>query len=128
MNASEVAKMVMKVTGKTQTEVAEEAGLSGQGAISMFLRAKSMRVDSLLSMIEPCGYELVARRVGGGNEYPEFVIDRVSGSAKKPEQAEKEKKVTVEVTDRLPPEAAPDLLTELIRKAVAEELAKMAEK
>lgn len=72
MTVQEAAKAVMKATGHTQAEVAEIAGLSGQGAISVALRSESMRVKSLLQILNACGYELVAR--GPELDMPEFVI------------------------------------------------------
>ena len=75
MTVKQVLKAVWKVTGVTQREVAEKAGLSGQGAISMFLRSKSMRVDSMLQLLDVCDYELVVRSRSG--RYPEFVVDDV---------------------------------------------------
>lgn len=75
MTVQEVAKSVMKVSGRTQKDVSDKAGLSGQGAVSMMLRSKSMRVDSLLTILNACGYELVARSVDPG--MPEFVIGDV---------------------------------------------------
>ena len=72
MTVQEVAKCVMRVTGMSQTEVAKKAGLTGQSTISMFLQSKHMRVDSLLSILNACGYELIARSVDG--EHPEYVI------------------------------------------------------
>jgi len=75
MTVQEVAKNVMAVTHTTQAEVAERAGMSGQGAVGMFLKSKSMRVESLMQILSVCGYELVARDRSG--RYPEFVIGDV---------------------------------------------------
>jgi len=98
----EVAKAVMKTTGITQQKIAEMAGLAGQGTIGMYLNSKSMRVDSLLTILNACGYELVAR--SGDGQGPEYVIgENVSERYKKSED---------------------DRIAELVRKAVAEELAK----
>jgi hypothetical protein len=72
MTVQEVAKSVIKVTGKTQTQLAEECGFAGQSSIGTFFRSKSMRVDNLLKILNACGYELVAR--SGDGKHPEFVI------------------------------------------------------
>lgn len=72
MTLHEVAKSVMKITGTTQQQIAEKAGLAGQGTVGMYLQSKSMRVDALLTILNGCGYDLVARDPNG--KYPEFVI------------------------------------------------------
>ena len=72
MTVQEVARGVMKVTGTSQTEVANRAGLTGQSTVSMYLQSKSMRVENLLTILNACGYELVARSADG--RLPEFVI------------------------------------------------------
>lgn len=102
MTASEVAKCIMKATRTTQTTVSEKGGFSGQGAVAMALRSNSMRVDTFLRILNVCGYELVARSADG--KTPEYVVgDQLSVPKKK--------------------EADPEL-AELIRRMVAEELAK----
>lgn len=72
MTLHEVAKSVMKITGTTQQKIADKAGLAGQGTVGMYLQSKSMRVDALLTILNGCGYDLVARDPNG--KYPEFVI------------------------------------------------------
>lgn len=72
MTVHEVAKNVMKITGTTQQRIADMAGLAGQGTVGMYLQSKSMRVEALLTILNCCGYELVARDPNG--KYPEFVI------------------------------------------------------
>ena len=72
MTVQEVVKSVIKATGMTQRRLADAAGLSGQGAVSMYLKSKSMRVEALQTMLNACGYELVARDPSG--KHPEFVI------------------------------------------------------
>jgi transcriptional regulator with XRE-family HTH domain len=62
----------MKATHTTQQEIAEGANLSGQSAISQFLKSRNMRVDNLLIILDACGYELVARSRDGST--PEYVI------------------------------------------------------
>lgn len=103
MTEQEVAKNVMRVTRTTQADIAERMGLAGQSTVSMYLRGKSMRVDSLLTMLNACGYELVARDTNG--KYPEFVI----GDHPVRKQAEND----------------PDGLREMVRSLLAEELRRM---
>ena len=74
MEAKEVAKTVMKVTGTSQTDVAKRAGLTGQSNVSMYLQSKSMRVEALTTILNSCGYELVARDPNG--KLPEYVIGK----------------------------------------------------
>ena len=104
MTVQEVAKQVMKDTHMTQTDVANKAGGGvGQSSISMFLKSKSMRVDSLLIILDACGYELVAR--SKSDKTREYVIDGKEGAANEP--------VTVD-----------PVMADAIRSIVAEELAK----
>ena len=102
MTVQEVAKAVMRATHMTQAQVAEKAGLGSQGTVGMYLNSKSMQVQSLLNILNSCGYELVAR--SGNGEGPEFVIGE--NLSEKHRQTED------------------DRIAELVRKAVAEELAK----
>lgn len=106
MTVQEVAKKVMKDAGMTQTDVANKCGV-GQSSIGMFLKSKSMRVDSLLMILNACGYELVVRK--GNGKGSEYVIDGKEGV-----QAENIK--------------VDPAVSNAIRAIVAEELAKIAEK
>lgn len=72
MNASDAAKSIMKISGVRQQDLVDKFGKSGQSTISMILKAKSMRVDNLLMILDTCGYDLVARSRDG--ERPEYVI------------------------------------------------------
>lgn len=72
MTVQEVARLVMKASGVTQKDIADRAGLASQSTVAMFLQSKSMRVESLLLILNNCGYELVARRADGVG--PEYVI------------------------------------------------------
>lgn len=101
MTVQEVAKAVMRETNKTQTDVARIAGLTGQGSVGMYLKSKSMRVESLLQILNACGYELVAR--SGDGRHPEYVIGQSL-------QASAEWDATA--------------IEEMVRKTVASELAK----
>ena len=75
MTVQEAVKKAIKSAGLTQADVAERCGFSGQGAVSMYLRSKSMRVESLAMMLKACGYDLVARSKSPGVRYPEIVIE-----------------------------------------------------
>ena len=107
MKVQEVAKRVMKDAGMTQTDVAKKSGIAGQSSIGMFLKSKSMRVDSLLIILDACGFELVARRANGKG--PEYVIDGKEGVP--------EEQGTVDPA-----------MSDAIRAIVAEEIAKMSGK
>ena len=103
MTVHEVAKNVMKITGTTQQRIADEAGLAGQGTVGMYLQSKSMRVEALLTILNGCGYELVARDPNG--KYPEFVI------------GEEQKRAVANAGEKD--------MEAMVRKIVAEELRKM---
>ena len=105
MTVQEVARAVMQVSGMTQQAIAEKAGRSGQAAIAMYLKSKSMRVEAFTMILDACGYELVARSKSGN--YPEFVIGDEATEAPKQEIVGKT-----------------DELREMIREILAEELAK----
>lgn len=104
MTVQEAAKSVMKITNTTQQQIAERAGLAGQGTIGMYLHSKSMRVEALITILSGCGYELVARDPSG--RYPEFVIGEETNTQRKP--------------------ASDSNMEDMIRKIVAEEVQKMA--
>ena len=108
MTVQEVAKNVMWRTKTTQQNISDKAGLSGQGAVAMYLKSKSMRVEALLTILNACGYELVARDPKG--QYPEYVIGDEIAPVKE-EKAEK---------------SEDDRLREMIREVLAEEIGKMA--
>lgn len=101
MNVQEVCKAVMKTTNMRQQDVAEKIGVSGAGTIGMYLKSKSMQVNSLLAILNACGYELIARSADG--QHPEFRIgDAVANDQKKTDD---------------------ERLAEMVKKAVAEALA-----
>ena len=104
MKVQDVARTVMKITHTTQQEIADKAGLAGQGTVGMYLNSKSMRVDSLLTILNNCGYELIARSVDGSN--PEFVIGE-----------ESEHKSAAGMVEE-------DRLREMIQTMIAEEIGK----
>lgn len=59
MEIAEAIKKMFKSKKLTQAEVAEKIG-KAQGNISMYLRnAKGLRIDSLMSMADACGYDVV---------------------------------------------------------------------
>lgn len=102
MRPQEVIRSVINVSGKTQQQLAEELGKSSQGTISMMLQNKNMRIDNIVTLLNACDYEVVARSKDGTR--PEFVF---GGSIAASTGASSDVK-----------------LKELIRQIVAEELAK----
>ena len=72
MRVQDVCKAVIKSSGQTQKEIAERHGKSGQSSISMMFQSRSMRVDSLLMILNECGYDLVARSRNASG--PSYVI------------------------------------------------------
>ena len=67
MTVHEVAKQVMKDSKTTQQEIADAAGLASAGAVWNWLSGKSMRVDSLVKLLDRCGYDLIVRDRSGEN-------------------------------------------------------------
>lgn len=65
MKVQSVVRNVMKSRGMSQADVATACGMKGQSSIAMMLQGKSMRVDSLLRVLEVCGYDLVVLDRGG---------------------------------------------------------------
>ena len=100
MTANEVAKNVMSVTKMTQADVAKKSGLAGASSVAMYFTRQSMRVDSLLTILNACGYELIARDPSG--KHPEFLI----GESMAAEKDTKEE------------------IREMIREMIAEEIRK----
>ena len=77
MTVQEVAKQVMKDAGMTQADVAKKSGVAGQSTIAMFMKSKAMRVDSLLIILDACGYELVVRDKADHDR--EYLLDGKEG-------------------------------------------------
>ena len=71
MIAKEVIKAVMELRHWNQSKLAEEAGFKGQSNITGFLnRNSSMRVDSLVQMVEAMGCEVIVRdKMGSKQEW-----------------------------------------------------------
>lgn len=106
MTVQEVCKAVMKTTGNRLQDVAEKIGVSGAGTIGMYLKSKSMQVNSLLAILNACGYELIARSADGS--HPEFVIgEHLSAKVK---------------------EAEDERIAEMVRQAVADAMANIESK
>lgn len=103
MRAQDIIRSVIKVSGKTQQQLAEELGKSSQGTISMMLQNKNMRIDNIVTLLNACDYEVVARSRDGAR--PEFVFGNDPGG----------------MSNGMPSDMK---LKELIRKVVFEELAK----
>ena len=77
MRVQDVAKSIMKLSGVTQGDLAEKFGKAGQSTISMILNGRSMKVESLLQILDVCGYELIAKSKDG--KRPEYLIGEASG-------------------------------------------------
>jgi len=102
MKVQEVCRAVIKTSGLTQKEIAERHGKSGQSSISMMFQSRSMRVDSLLMILNDCGYDLIAR--SRNKDLPNYVIgDELN-------------------EDYLMNEARFDRLRDIVREVVKEEL------
>lgn len=108
MKVQDAVKSIIKVSGNTQKSVSDKLGLSGQGAISMFLKSKSMRVENLLNILNACGYELVARSADG--TLPEYTIGDKLGSVQSVQDSG----------------ANMSGIEEMVRRMVADELRKSA--
>ena len=65
MKVQDVAKTVMRTSGITQTQLAEKLGKAGPSTISMILSGRSMKVENLLTILNECGYDLIAKSRDG---------------------------------------------------------------
>lgn len=65
MKVQDVARTVMRTSGITQTQLAERLGKAGPSTISMILSGRSMKVDNLLTILNECGYDLIAKSRDG---------------------------------------------------------------
>lgn len=101
MRAQDIIRSVIRISGKTQQQLADELGKSSQGTISMMLQNKNMRIDNIVQLLNTCDYDIVARSRDGVR--PEFVFGGGSDGAS-----------TSNVSDVK--------LKTLIRQVVAEEL------
>ena len=62
MNTSKLLRTAMHERGVTQSRLAEACGLSSQSAVCNFLqRQHGMRIDTLLTLLNAMGYEIVVR-------------------------------------------------------------------
>lgn len=62
MNMNQILRAAMHERGMTQTRLAEACGLRSQSAICNALqRQHGMRIDTLLTMLDAMGYEIVIR-------------------------------------------------------------------
>lgn len=77
MTIQEVIRAAMRSAGMTQKEVAEAIGGYGQSKVSMALKSNSMRTDTAVTLLNACGFELVA--IGSHGE--RFVIGDETQSA-----------------------------------------------
>lgn len=106
MRAQDIIRSVIRVSGKTQQQLAEELGKASQGTISMMLQNRNMRIDNIVTLLNACDYEVVARSRDGAR--PEFVFGNNPDG----------------MSNGIPSDMK---LKELIRKVVNEELAKKEE-
>lgn len=103
MRALDIVRSVIRVSGKTQAEIAEELGKSSQGTISMMLQNRNMKIENIVALLDVCGYELVARSRDGVR--PEFLFGNMPEGMRNPVSSEMK-------------------LKEYIRTVVTEELSK----
>ena len=105
MNGAEAVRYAMQETGMTAPKLAKATGYSSASGVTERLRGKQdMRVDTFTKFMNAMGYEVIARSADGKSEY--VIGDELIG---------------VVVEERKMGNPA---LEDLIRKVVAEELAK----
>ena len=59
MTGKEAMRYAIKEKRMTQQEIAEKAGYARQTNVSEVLRVENARVDSLVRILNACGYDLV---------------------------------------------------------------------
>ena len=65
MNHSDAVKAVLKCVGRTEEQLTAEFGFRSNRTISMRINRKSARLDSILEILDACGYEMVAMPKSG---------------------------------------------------------------
>lgn len=60
MNHSDAVKAVLKYVGKSEAQLTAEFGFRSNRTISMRINRESARLDSILEILDACGYEMVA--------------------------------------------------------------------
>lgn len=73
MKLNEAIRNVIKMCNKTQNEVATDIG-SSQGALATMLMRNNMQVQTLITIADNLGYELVLRPKSGTNKSERTVV------------------------------------------------------
>jgi len=76
MTVQEVAKKVMKDKSVRQVDIAERYATK-QPSVAMWFQSDSMRVDSLLKILDACGYDLIV--VDRDGDHPSYRVSNESG-------------------------------------------------
>ena len=73
MTGKEAMRYAIKEKRMTQQEIAEKAGYARQTNVSGVLRVENARVDSLVRILNACGYDLVM--VDRNDSEKKFIIE-----------------------------------------------------
>ena len=73
MTGKEAMRYAIKEKRMTQQEIAEKAGYARQTNVSEILRVENARVDSLVRILNACGYDLVM--VDRSDSEKRFIIE-----------------------------------------------------
>ena len=73
MTGKEAMRYAIKEKRMTQQEIAEKAGYARQTNVSGVLRVENARVDSLVRILNACGYDLVM--VDRSDSEKKFIIE-----------------------------------------------------
>ena len=73
MTGKEAMKFAISEKRMTQKEIAEKAGYARQTNVSEVLRVENARVDSLVRILNACGYDVVM--VDRENDSKRYVIE-----------------------------------------------------
>ena len=73
MTGKEAMRYAIKEKRMTQQEIAEKAGYARQTNVSEILRVENARVDSLVRILNACGYDLVM--VDRNDSEKRFIIE-----------------------------------------------------
>ena len=61
MNVRDLVKDIVEKSGLSQATIAEKAGYKRASNVSECLRSNNMRVDSMVRILNACGYEVIIR-------------------------------------------------------------------
>lgn len=67
MTEKEIIRAAMGARGINQTMLADMAGLKRQSNVSEMLRGKSMRVDSMVLLLNAMGFDVIVKDRNGSN-------------------------------------------------------------